>query len=82
MSNEQPRPPQRFSRFSRRDLMPVSQPDEPSLEEITTRALQEEQSASSHTARRDMPHNPQSLPSAQQAQWSASVPHSQQSPSQ
>ncbi|MEJ2227684.1 MAG: hypothetical protein P8Y67_05465 [Alphaproteobacteria bacterium] len=62
--------------------MPVSQPDEPSLEEITTRALQEEQSASSHTARRDMPHNPQSLPSAQQAQWSASVPHSQQSPSQ
>ncbi|MEJ2124445.1 MAG: hypothetical protein P8Y47_06420, partial [Alphaproteobacteria bacterium] len=80
MSNDQPRPPQRFSRFSRRDLMPVSQPDEPSLEEITTRALQSEQSASGHTARRGMPQNSQSLPSVQQTKWSASA--AQQPPSQ
>lgn len=40
MSNDQPRAPQRYSRYTRPEIMPVRQPAEPSLEEVTARALQ------------------------------------------
>ncbi len=73
MSNDQPRPQQRYSRFSRRDLMPASQPDEQSLEEITTRALHKEPVETTHTARRGIPSTSQPGASSRQTTWSASV---------
>ncbi len=51
MSNDQPRPPQRYSRFSRAETMPPQPPAEPSLEEIAARALNKTRSTKAHNQR-------------------------------
>lgn len=51
MSNDQPRPPQRYSRFSRAETMPPQPSAEPSLEEIASRALNQTRSTKANNQR-------------------------------
>jgi hypothetical protein len=74
MSNDQPRAPQRYSRYTRPEVMPAQQPAEPSLEEITSRTLQGARPAPTRLTREAELYDDQPVAQPVMAEWLSPEP--------